>query len=423
MSKYEPSPEFVKKLKFARTRMVASQPFYATLLMNAHTTEIPNVTGSPQETAFTDGNRIYFYRDFAKRITREEFTFVLIHEVMHMALQHVPRMKASGYHPLVWNYATDYVINAALKPLERSAENGVKLLPDCLYDPQYENMSADEVYRRLMEELPQDVKDALQQQYDGFTGPDGQPIKGQGNGAGNQDRTPDLSKYGLPKNPWSGDMRPGTATNEQLQKQANEWKHVMTQAAQQARMQGKLPAGIERHINELLYPKVDWRLLLHEFVQQHPADYAWHIHDRRFSDSRYIIPSLHGERLEFVVAVDTSGSFTEEQLRETLSEVYNIITSFDFVQLTVISCDAAIQTVTEVHGRNDLQEVRLKGGGGTDFRPVFDYIAEHKSNVTGLIYFTDLMGTFPAEAPSYPVLWIANRAHSLAVPFGTAIEY
>src|SRR5690606_33906567 len=163
-------------------------------------------------TAFTDGSRIYFYRDFAKRITREEFTFVLIHEVMHMALQHVPRMKASGYHPLVWNYATDYVINAALKPLEKSAENGVKLL-----------------------------QDALQQQYDGFTGPDGQPIKGQGNGAGNQDRTPDLSEYGLPKNPWSGDMRPGTATPEQLQKQANEWKHVMAQAAQQARMQGKTP--------------------------------------------------------------------------------------------------------------------------------------------------------------------------------------
>ena len=431
MGRHQVSDAFKQKLKYARTLLMATQPFYASLLVHADVTEVPNVTGDKRETAYTDGKRIHFFHGMVQDISREEFAFVLLHEVMHLALAHVPRLVAQHLNPGIWNLATDFVINLLIDDLieqmRRERRPDDLRRPDwVLFDPQYRNMSAEAVYQKLIQELPPDVRRALSEP---FGGPqDGQ--QGQGSQPGDEDRTPNLAdflpNFGQGKYDVFGDIQREAVGAEELQKSEQEWKHAISSAAQQAKLQGKMPAGLERLVNEILYPKLDWRVLLNEFIQQFPVDYAWHQPDRRFTDFPFVIPGLDGEQVELVFAVDTSGSFSPEQLKEALTEAYNMVSAFNYVDMTVISCDAKVHTVTTVHSRSDLEKVRLVGGGGTDFRPVFDWVREHKPHTNGLVYFTDLMGTFPNEAPSFKVLWIANGAPDpckASVPFGRVIEY
>ena len=104
-----------------------------------------------------------------------------------------------------------------------------------------------------------------------------------------------------------------------------------------------------------------------------------------------------------------------------------MLKSFGSYQLTVIQCDAEVQKVEVFDDMNPFlpnYQWVAKGGGGTDFRPVFEYIEEHSELESKLlIYLTDGCGSYPEHAPAYPVLWMVSPGGQIRVPWGMQFPF
>ena len=122
---------------------------------------------------------------------------------------------------------------------------------------------------------------------------------------------------------------------------------------------------------------------------------------------------------EFVVAIDTSGSTTGELVQKFLQKTYNILKStesfFTKINLHIIQCDAEIQEDAKITCQEDFDEylktMRIRGLGGTDFRPVFEYVEQLRknrefTNLKGMVYFTDGYGVFPDKKPDYDAAFV-----------------
>jgi len=207
-------------------------------------------------------------------------------------------------------------------------------------------------------------------------------------------------------------------------KQAAEgWKVAVAQAAQAAKAAGRLPGGLERFAGEILAPKVDWRDVLRRFVDRCAHnDYSWSPPNRRFIHLGLYLPSLRSEELPPVVlAVDTSGSIQEEQIRQFAGEMSDILAAYH-TSAKIIYCDAGIAGTEEVSWQDLPLDLHPKGGGGTDFRPPFELVAREGLEPSCLVYLTDMMcGSFPAP-PDYPVLWAQIGSYRNPPPFGEVVH-
>jgi predicted metal-dependent peptidase len=140
------------------------------------------------------------------------------------------------------------------------------------------------------------------------------------------------------------------------------------------------------------------------------------------------LPSIGVPGPEHVIAaIDNSGSMSEQDLGRVLSEL-DRLRALAECRLTVIQCDAAIQTIASFEpwdlAQVDFSRMTTRGRGGTDFRPVFDRIArEHQlQSPDALIYATDGYGTFPSDPPQFPCVWIVPAHGQASFPFGEVIR-
>ncbi len=380
-----------EKLRYARTVLTVSSPFFGTLALNTPV-YFRKPEESPIPTAWTDGLNVYFNTAFADSLTREEFTAVYMHELLHIAFLHVPRRY--NRKPQKWNVAADYAINWIIaQEAERVRQlfGSIKFqLPkDALLDKNFANMSAEQIYAVLPD--------------DEFEGGGG----GSGGGGGGQDTT-------------HGDILQEDVSASNSGAVAEVMQRVAA-AAQAAKLRGSIPAGVDRLVEEVLNPPLDWRRELAAIVEHFPADFTFNPPDRRFHDYDFVVPSLGGDKVEVVLAFDTSGSIGDDELKLYLSEAYGILNQFDHVKVRVIMCDAAVHLDEEYEGQ--AVKFNFKGGGGTDFRPVFERLEETETP-RALVYFTDGYGVFPDEPPSYPVLWVLtpNSIDPNKVPFGKVVK-
>jgi predicted metal-dependent peptidase len=208
----------------------------------------------------------------------------------------------------------------------------------------------------------------------------------------------------------------------------HEFQEAVARAAAVAKAIGKLPASIQRLVDEILTPQVDWRDHIRLLVTGKigARGETWKRPNRRrlVLNPIMILPGKRGYGCEMVVVgVDTSGSIGDRELAVFLAEVSGILSDVKPRRIVVIGCDADVSQVDEVTSLDEFEGLRakgIKGGGGTDFRPVFDYVAEHQLRPEALIYCTDLLGVFPAEAPVYPVVWAATT--DVNVPWGEVVR-
>jgi predicted metal-dependent peptidase len=187
---------------------------------------------------------------------------------------------------------------------------------------------------------------------------------------------------------------------------------------------GEAPITIARFFELEAFGKVDWREELRIALDKYfRDDYALMPPSKKLLYSGIYLPSNISQTFRLVIAVDSSGSIDETQLNSFLSEVNFLMTLVSNYQIELLVCDEKIQT-HETFYSGDTLEVTVKGGGATDFRPVFSYIEEHFDDVKLLLYFTDLDGFTPNAAPDYEVKWIVPKGRSKKeeVPFGTVIE-
>ena len=151
--------------------------------------------------------------------------------------------------------------------------------------------------------------------------------------------------------------------------------------------------------------------------------YDWRRADRRLVLRDIYAPGRSGHGAGVVaVAIDTSGSIICDPtlLQRFMGELAGILEDVRPKRLLVLCIDAAVHAVDEVEEASDIMTLKPKGGGGTDFRPAFDWLAKENLEVDALVYLTDGYGTFPKSAPSYPVIWgnITPTLPPTHYPFG-----
>ena len=327
-------------------------------------------------TACTNGTYIKFNPDFFMSLDPEERVFVLIHESMHVAYMHMLRL--DGRDRARWNVAADHVINLSL------IERGFKMPTgnnQGLADPSYTGLSTEEVY------------DLLPTQDEDNTDMDIIP----------------------------GDV--GDGTPEELQRKLED---IVVQAAIQSVMQedkpGTIPGQIQLFLNKLLDPKLPWYRILHKhFKALAKNDYSFKKLNRRYFP-KYYLPGLQSEALlDIAVAVDISGSVSDEEFHVFISEIGGIIRSLKPNKLTLIQFDTAIHSIEELQNLHDLSKVTFTGRGGTYINPVLDWANENNPAI--LLVFTDGGFYFDETRTKVNTTWLIHNNPGFVAPFGRIISY
>lgn len=360
--------------------------------------------------AATDGRTLLLNPETFFKYDLNERLFIVAHEIMHCILNHLVlshRMKLcnkvafSDGHTLPFddetmNVAEDLVINDLL------IESRVgKFNKDWLHDKSIATGqdSALDAYRKIFKKKPG------------------------GGGAGK----PQVNGTRFDQHLAPGTSEGKDPTQASQDRSDVEWKAALAAAANAAKAQGKLPAGMKRLFEELLDPKVDWREKIRALFARKigSGSFDWRRPDRRLIVRDIYAPGRSGFGAgTVVVGVDTSGSIGQRELDMFMAEMAGILEDVKPQRLLIMWCDAQVHRTDEAEEPGDLNHIRTKGapgGGGTSFIPVFDEIGKLGVTPDALVYLTDGMGSFPATQPAYPVIW-GNIYPQSKYPFGDVVD-
>jgi len=393
-----------EKLVTARIALLLKAPFFGNL---ATRLQIVNAD-SWCPTAATDGRKFYYNSNFIKELPQKQVEFLVGHEVLHAVYDHMGRR--GDREPRLWNIADDYCVNQDL------VDQGIgELIPSALIDNKYKGMSAEEVYEDLYANAEKiDIDDLLEQLVDEHL--DGDMDGESENGEGKQDDGKGQGS-GKPK------------LSEQEKKEIKEeMKEAILQAAQSSGNGSDIPSGIKRLIKQLTNPQLNWRELIQQQIQsQVKSDYSWMRPSRRGWHMDSVLPGTDfAETIDVCVAIDTSGSMSEGQLRDLLSEVKGVMQQHDDFKLSVWTFDTDVYNFKQFTPDNadEIDTYEPKGGGGTDFMANWNFMKENEIEPKLFIMFTD---GYPWESwgdPDYcDTLFVIHGSKTIEAPFGVTAYY
>ena len=380
----------------ARVRLVARVPFFGYLAMQLRFRAAKPEDNVPTAGITPDG-LIILNEEYVAKLTDKEVCGLLAHEVMHPALFFWAR-KFGRMHEL-WNIAHDLSFNYMI---EEMAGGEIKLPEGGLLDPKFHGMASEEIYSYLRKGDDGSGKTTIQCKGGGSITVD---TSGKG-GDGYIDCRQDLSDSDTGKKAAKGDRASQSKLNQQ-------WKLNIATAAQQhqqrCKSQGRLPAGLQRFIDELLHPQLEWHDLLRKWCGDNGRRemYSFARPNRRSHHLGIVLPSpCAGGLPDVIFLLDSSGSMGDQELKQARGECFGILEELGS-EVRVIVCDADVHVDVSVE---DAMEFEMKGGGGSDFRPAFDLIAEDGFD-GAVIAFTDGMISVPSEMPHNlkGVLWITDE--------------
>ena len=439
------SSEVEDKLAAARTRLILDKPFLGALVLR-----LPMVQANPSwcPTTATDARKFYFNHDYIEHLSLSEVQFVLAHEALHCALSHFRRREHRDKQR--WDVACDYAVSPLL------VGDGLEAPPGTLYERKFEGMTAEEIYpcirdtdaeepmdRHIYDEPSEDTPPPPPGNEPRAEPPpagdgdeegagDGEAGTGESRGEGQGPPDADAGQDDEGQDGESGEEQqaaggggapqPPPLDAQEREALAVQWQQRLAGAAQQAMQAGKLGGHMARLVDHLLQPQLPWRMLLARYVTASARDdYSYsRPSSRRGGDA--IMPSLRSAQVEMVVAVDTSGSIGDDEMSQFMAEV-NAIKGQVRARVTLLPCDTTLAPGApwcyEPWEPAELPE-SLDGGGGTDFRPVFEWVEQAGRRPDLLVYFTDARGLFPANDPGYPTIWLVKGREK--VPWGQRVQ-
>ena len=357
-------------------------------------------------TAATDGRNFYYNSRFIKMLRPKEIEFLFGHEVLHCVYDHFGR-RGERDHQL-FNIANDYCVNADL--IKHRVGEKITTVP-CLHNPKYDGMSSEEIYDILYEKAEKiDVGKLLDQMID-------EHLDGEGDPDGDTDGDGDKKGKGRP-----------VLTPEERQQIKDEIKEAMLAAAATVDGAGNLPAGVKRLIKELTEPQMNWRELLRMQLESTiKSDYTWMRASRKGWHMDAVMPGMKVDpMIDIAVALDASGSISETMLKDFLGEVQGIMDSFPAYKIHVITFDTEAYNPAQYDSDNldDICDYEVKGGGGTDFDCVFNYLKAEEIEPKRLVVFTDgyPFGSWGDENYADTV-WILHGTRTIEPPFGQYAYY
>jgi predicted metal-dependent peptidase len=386
------------RLTKARVKLLKKSPFFGALLINAPWREDTSIP-----TAATDGRGLMFNPDFMAKLNEKQLNGIVVHECLHVCLQHVPRMKdLFRADPCTANIAADIVVNGIVD------DNNLELPDSAVRDNDLKHLSVREVYSILKQKQAQDDK-YMEKKYGIKTVNICLTEPQDGDGSGN-----------------------GTFIDQDGNEiEAPDYKDVMNKAATIARMKnaGPMGAGMERLFKELLEPTIDWRTILYKYITESRNDFEGF--DRRFVYNNLYLDDFSGSKVHVLVYIDVSGSIDEKTLTEFMSEVHGAISAVNDISGDVHCFDVDLHYVCDI---SEIQtEFKLIGGGGTSFECIFKHIEKYKEENMSTdasqilpIILTDGYAHFNESWAIDPLLWVITPGGlpSASIPFGdiTRIE-
>ena len=389
-----------EKLVTARVGLLLKAGFFGNLATRLQLKNADDWCG----TAATDGRSFYYNSSFINSLSLRECEFLFGHEVLHVVYDHMSRRGERD--PILSNIAADYCVNQDL--IDNNVGTKITKVP-ILYNPKYRGMSFEEVYDDLFKDAKKiPLSELMKQVLDDHLEPE--------DGDGDGDDGDHEGNGGRPR------------INKKLAKEIrDEIKDAVLQAAQ-AVGAGNVPAGVQRLIKDMTESVIDWReLLLQQIQSTIKSDFSWLRPSRRSWHMDAILPGMKpGETIDICVAIDTSGSIGETELKIFLGEIQGIMESYDEYKIRVWSFDTEVYNDQDFNSDNmaEIGTYEPKGGGGTDFDANWRYMKEAGIEPKKFIVFTDGYPYGSWGDPDYcDTVWIIKGNTNAQPPFGIWAHY
>mgnify|MGYP003133667789 FL=1 len=354
-------------------------------------------------TACTNGRDVMYNPDFIDTMNDKELTFVILHEAIHKVFQHMHMwIRLFKENARLANIAADYVVNSSI--LEADPHNKRCEMPkDALYDPKYNGMTTKQIFELLKKNPP--------------------PQRGQGgSGKSPQCQGSKGSQETLDSHDWEGAEKMSAEEKKRTQKQID-------QALRQGEViRGKMSGNVNRGVQELLEPQVNWRELLREFVvtvSRSKDETSFRRPHRRFIGQDIYMPSMVGNTInKVVIAGDLSGSISSETERMFLTEAIQVCKDVNPKSIDLIWWDSRVQGhEVYMEGEYDtiLQRTKPSGGGGTTVGCVNKFIDSEHLEPDVIIILTDGYVEYDWGGDwKYPTLWAITEKR-ITSPHGKSI--
>jgi len=400
-----------ERLVTARVGLLLKQPFFGNLATRLQLTNADEWC----PTAATDGRKFYYNSRFIMMLEDEkECEFLFGHEVLHAVYEHIGRRVDNEHEAQLSNIAADYCVNGDL--VQAKVGRMITTVP-CLHETKYYGWSYEQVYKDLYDNAEKiDISELAQQMLDEHLENEQSTVdKGEGQGSdGEQDK-----KDGKDKRP--------TISENELKDIKDELKEALVNAAKQAGA-GKLPNGVKRILSDITEPKMNWRELLRQQLESTiKSDYSWARPSRRSWHMDAVMPGMkNDEMIDICVALDMSGSISDEMARDFLGEIKGITEEFQNFKLHVFSFDTDVYNAQDFSSDNldDVLDYEPQGGGGTDFMAMFNYLKDEQIEPKRLVVFTDGYPWDTWGDPNYcETVWIIHSNDNPTPPFGTWAKY
>ena len=371
-------------------------------------------------TCGTDGRRFYYQDDFVNSLSEDEMMFVFAHETWHCILEHVAFPAATEFRKYksrqgdrdhkLWNIAADLLINGDL------VQMNIGKMPDCgIYDSRFnsQNWTTEQIYEKIKQE-----EDSGQKQWSNKTTLD---VHISPDGSCDDEQLQEEIKNKCPG-----------ISNEEANGLAEDIKYAVKESAKNANLKNAGASGsplLDRTIKELTEGKVDWRdYLIAAIVRCFDTYNFTYAEYNRFNAglAGAVMPveEEEGEQIDVTIAMDTSGSISQNELKTFLSEVHGLIAQYNNYKVHIMSFDTKVMNHQEYTEENHtgIMDYEPQGGGGTDFMCVYEYLKHKEIVPEQLIIMTDGMPCGDWGDPDYcPALFLMKHPEAPQPPFGTRI--
>ena len=385
----------VRRMTEERALLIKNNPFFGHLSMGLQ------LACAPCKTACTDGSRLIFDPAFAEKLSDQELQFVILHEVLHCVFRHCIRGK--GLHSVLYNIACDIVVNSTIlamwgqESMMIAGEKAMHLAPDGKEGREY---NAEEIYQMQTDQNNANKSSQMQTDNEGF------------------------EKNSFDRH----DIWQGICDKAQLQ---DNWNRKIQSAFRQCGDSTGMPQQVRTIVQDIARRSgLNWKQLLHDFLQSDTYDYNFLPPDRRYAFSDFYLPAYnmdeeHQTADDIWVCIDTSGSVTGEELTCTMAEILDAMRQAGLKG----RISFFVSNITEPEPfefENDLKNLTAQGGGGTSFHIIFRYLKEklYPDLPRAILIFTDGYARFPEQkaALDVPVLWLICKGGNADVPWGQVIQ-
>jgi predicted metal-dependent peptidase len=430
-----------EKLKKGKVQVQTRNSFFGRLILGLEFKEDNNCS-----TIGIDykGSCVY-NKSFIEGLTIDELITIIAHELLHQVLLH--HFRFMGKNHQLSNISEDICINSMLAKehyifpkisikddkgntiekinglvpnsndeMELNFDICKVIIKDC------STKSAEMIYEEIIRELKNNSS-YVEDEGDG----EGSEGDDEGDGKGNSDN--DGDKYGDGDGNGEGsekqrlkkaikelskrvfDEHKKVDRTKMSKKQIREAKKniegVIREALEFSRSRGDTPFGIERLWGELHEEKFNWKILLQRYITEMlPYDQSWRNFGKKTYGTGVYTPMTLREQIDVMVAIDLSGSISNKDLTDFISEITGIAKQFkNRINMKIVTHECEVLDEFNVFNEDDIRNIKIKGGGGTSFEPTINYIKQNHKTTKCLIWLTDGEGEIELDKQPFKIVW------------------